>query len=376
MPGMSLEALTSSELPSFIVYDTISATSHHQPYGNSDLEAFYPVDNGESLEHGYVPAIGGSPQMEQLSNRNSSSSTAIQARKKRRRRPRSCKNKEEAESQRMTHITVERNRRRQMNEHLAVLRSLMPESYVQRVRFFSLKTILVGQSDNPKKCNFPWIPGPQAGDVTPGETKIYLRIFLSRVMFVLVQGDQASIVAGAIDFVKELEQLLQSLEAQKRTLQQQRRRICGVGSDADEGVSGEGDSAPFSQFFAYPQYIWCHGSRERSTSPAMTEGQRTPAGSVADIEVTLIETFASLRILSPRRTGQLLKMVAGFQALQLSVLHLSVTSLDTLVLYSVSAKVSLSPRVHHTYLFLRQVSLLVPARVFFSVFSACVFLRK
>ena len=46
MPGMSLEALTSSELPSFIVYDTISATSHHQPYGNSDLEAFYPVDNG------------------------------------------------------------------------------------------------------------------------------------------------------------------------------------------------------------------------------------------------------------------------------------------------------------------------------------------
>jgi len=31
-----------------------------------------------------------------------------------------------------------------------------------------------------------------------------------------VQGDQASIVAGAINFVKELEQLLQSLEAQKR----------------------------------------------------------------------------------------------------------------------------------------------------------------
>jgi hypothetical protein len=33
----------------------------------------------------------------------------------------------------MTHIAVERNRRKQMNEYLAVLRSLMPPSYVQRV---------------------------------------------------------------------------------------------------------------------------------------------------------------------------------------------------------------------------------------------------
>jgi hypothetical protein len=34
----------------------------------------------------------------------------------------------------VSHITVERNRRKQMNEHLAVLRSLMPCFYVKRVR--------------------------------------------------------------------------------------------------------------------------------------------------------------------------------------------------------------------------------------------------
>ncbi|KAM3389574.1 hypothetical protein ACQJBY_011614 [Aegilops geniculata] len=56
-----------------------------------------------------------------------------QGRRKRRRRARSCKNREDAESQRMTHIAVERNRRRQMNEYLAALRSLMPESYAHRV---------------------------------------------------------------------------------------------------------------------------------------------------------------------------------------------------------------------------------------------------
>lgn len=33
----------------------------------------------------------------------------------------------------MSHITVERNRRKQMNEHLSVLRSLMPCFYVKRV---------------------------------------------------------------------------------------------------------------------------------------------------------------------------------------------------------------------------------------------------
>lgn len=52
---------------------------------------------------------------------------------RKRRRTKPMKNKQEMESQRMTHIAVERNRRRQMNDYLAVLRSLMPPSYAQRV---------------------------------------------------------------------------------------------------------------------------------------------------------------------------------------------------------------------------------------------------
>ena len=39
----------------------------------------------------------------------------------------------------MSHITVERNRRKQMNDHLAVLRSLMPCFYVKRVRLLIAK---------------------------------------------------------------------------------------------------------------------------------------------------------------------------------------------------------------------------------------------
>nr|BCH47631.1 transcription factor SPEECHLESS [Callitriche japonica] len=63
--------------------------------------------------------------------------------------------------QRISHITVERQRRKQMNDHLTVLRSLMPCFYVKR-------------------------------------------------------GDQASIIGGVVDYINELQQVLQSLEAKKQ----------------------------------------------------------------------------------------------------------------------------------------------------------------
>ncbi|XP_021676053.1 transcription factor bHLH67 isoform X2 [Hevea brasiliensis] len=62
----------------------------------------------------------------------SNTSPVVPKERRKRKRTRPTKNKEEVESQRMTHIAVERNRRRQMNDHLNSLRSLMPPSYVQR----------------------------------------------------------------------------------------------------------------------------------------------------------------------------------------------------------------------------------------------------
>ncbi|XP_068643137.1 transcription factor bHLH96-like [Aristolochia californica] len=183
--------------------------------------------------------------------------------RRKRRRTRTCKNKEEVENQRMTHIAVERNRRKQMNEYLAVLRSLMPASYVQR-------------------------------------------------------GDQASIIGGAINFVKELEQLLQSLEAQKRMTQQ---------SDSASF------SSPFADFFTFPQYT----SSMNSFSTSETTAENRSA--IADIEVTMVESHANLKIFSKKRPKLLLKMVSGFQNLHLTILHLNVTTIDQMVLYSFSVKV-------------------------------------
>ncbi|KAJ9545509.1 hypothetical protein OSB04_025216 [Centaurea solstitialis] len=193
--------------------------------------------------------------------------------RRKRRRTKSGKNKEELENQRMTHITVERNRRKQMNEYLAVIRSLMPSSYVQR-------------------------------------------------------GDQASIIGGAINFVKELEQQLQTLEVQKRAMHQQPNRINGYSPPP----------LPFGEFFTFPQYSTKsanEGGSSGGSSVTMADN-RPPA--MAEIEVTMVESHANLKILSKKRYRQLLKIVAGLQCLWLTILHLNVTTVDQLVLYSLSVK--------------------------------------
>lgn len=95
-------------------------------------------DQPNSAENGCLDTNSGSspawvqPQTRQKQAHLSKSPPITRERRKRK-RTRPTKNKEEVESQRMTHIAVERNRRRQMNDHLNALRSLMPTSYIQRV---------------------------------------------------------------------------------------------------------------------------------------------------------------------------------------------------------------------------------------------------
>ncbi|XP_047341849.1 transcription factor bHLH71 [Impatiens glandulifera] len=265
---MAVEAISSSstDLFNFIIYDTISAAPFSSTTAFSDKEP--------PLMPPHLPL-----------HQPPSSSDVQQGRKKRvRRKPKVCKNKEEAETQRMTHITVERNRRKLMNDHLCLLRSLMPESYVQK-------------------------------------------------------GDQASIVGGAIEYVKELEHHLQALEAQKliflRKLNQPTYPLLSIGEGTNNVIKEDLEidqlkQQPFAQFFECPQYKQSQIDKFSSKCKA----------SVADIEVTLIQTHANLRILAKKcHRIQLSKMVSSFQALNLAILHLNLTTFESLVLYSISVKV-------------------------------------
>lgn len=145
------------------------------------------------------------------------------------------------------------------------------------------------------------------------------------------QGDQASIIGGAIDFVKELEQLLQSLEAQKRM----RKNEEGGGSSST--VLCKPPSTPSS---SSP-----HGYGMRSsTSEEVSCGDEMKAenkSEAADIKVTLIQTHVNLKIECQRKPGQLIKVIVALEDLRLTILHLNITSSETSVLYSLNLKVLL-----------------------------------
>lgn len=268
---MASEAISTNEIFESIVYDTISADQTFLPENNL-IKKHQELGGGASDSSSCMMRRCGEVVLASAASKKRQNAS-VQGRKKRLRRPKVCKNKEEAETQRMNHIVVERNRRKQMNQLLDVLRSLMPKSYVQR-------------------C------------------------------------DQASIVGGAIEYVKELEHLLQCLEAQKLLLPQQG----GIQPPSTIAAATESlDEVPFAQFFAHPQYTW-----SQFPSKCVSKSKAT---AVADIEVTLIENHANLRILCRKNLRQLSKLVAGFQAMCLTILHLNVTTLDPLVLYSISAKV-------------------------------------
>ncbi|GMN33392.1 hypothetical protein TIFTF001_046699 [Ficus carica] len=245
--------------------------------------------------------IWAQPQPALKQTQNPKSNPVTRERRKRK-RTRPTKNKEEVETQRMTHIAVERNRRRQMNDHLNVLRSLMPTSYIQR-------------------------------------------------------GDQASIVGGAIDFVKELEQLLQSLEAQKRMRKAEDNNTVCTSTTSSSSSSAAAATVPSFNglFMSLSQYrigreedIKNNSSSNNNNNNHLNNNNVSNLGEevraenkseAADIEVTVIQTHVNLKIQCPRRPGQLLTAIIALEDLRLSVLHLNITSSQDTVLYSFNLRI-------------------------------------
>jgi hypothetical protein len=124
---MTLQEALCTPSSDVLIYDTFNAAACAASSAGSFLLA---GNDAPALASSSLPAPMAEVPVEATPAREN---RMPPGRRKRRRRERRVKSREDAESQRMTHIAVERNRRRQMNEYLAVLRSLMPDSYVHRV---------------------------------------------------------------------------------------------------------------------------------------------------------------------------------------------------------------------------------------------------
>ncbi|CAA2994701.1 transcription factor MUTE [Olea europaea subsp. europaea] len=171
----------------------------------------------------------------------------------------------------MSHIAVERNRRRQMNEHLKVLRSLTPCFYVKR-------------------------------------------------------GDQASIIGGVIEFIKELHQIVQSLESKKRR----------------KSSSPSPSTAPSPKPFQL--------SPKPDSPFAFNTDQFKEVGSccnspIADVEAKISGSNVILRTISRRIPGQIVKIINVLEKLSFEILHLNISSMEDTVLYSFVIKIGLECQV-------------------------------
>ncbi|KAK8548467.1 hypothetical protein V6N13_054733 [Hibiscus sabdariffa] len=208
--------------------------------------------------------------------------------KNKRKRSRTAKTSEEIESRRMIHIAVERNRRKQMAEHLRVLRSLMPASYVQR-------------------------------------------------------GDQASIVGGAIEFVSELEQLLERLESQKA------RRLYGEPSlqtrDSSPSMDIQQQQQPLLPPMSLPKDRIELIDYDSDTNGALYDQTAESKSSLADVQVKLSGSDAMVNILSKTRPGQLVQTIAALERLNLNLLHTNITTIEQTILYSFNVKVESESRL-------------------------------
>ena len=133
----------------FDILENQTETSHHyENWNNSPPPPSTVPHLNEWQQHQNSSPEGLIPkQVPEFDSTLPTAAAASSSSRPKRRRSKSKKNQEEIENQRMTHIAVERNRRKQMNEYLSVLRSLMPESYVQRVYnisvFLFLSSLLV-----------------------------------------------------------------------------------------------------------------------------------------------------------------------------------------------------------------------------------------
>ncbi|CAM8959194.1 unnamed protein product [Rhodiola kirilowii] len=236
----------------------------------------------------------------------------------------------------VSHIAVERNRRKQMNEHLAVLRQLMPCFYVKK-------------------------------------------------------GDQASIIGGVIDYINELQQVLQSLEAKKqrkiyikevglsprfasspRLLVQQQHcnplpispRIPPLSPRPlinlpisprtpqstspyrqqpliqPSSISSPSNSTSCSSFS--DMIMMMNGQNNNNNyNGVANELVASSKSSAADVEVKFCGPNLELKTLSSKISGQTAKMISAIEDLSLEILQVSINSVEETMLNAFTIKIGI-----------------------------------
>ncbi|KAK7373198.1 hypothetical protein VNO80_06596 [Phaseolus coccineus] len=213
------------------------------------------------------------------------------------------------EPPKVSHITMERNRRKQMNENFSVLRSLMPSFYVKR-------------------------------------------------------GDQASIIEGVVDYIKELQQLQQCLDAKKqRKLYTDVLSPRLVSSTRPSPLSPRKPplspriNLPISPRTPQPDSPYKPRLQPGYLSPTIANSPTSSASSsindninelvansksvIADVEVKFSGPHVLLKTVSPPIPGQALRIISALEDLALEILHVNISIADETMVNSFTIKIGI-----------------------------------
>ncbi|KAH7296244.1 hypothetical protein KP509_26G015300 [Ceratopteris richardii] len=213
--------------------------------------------------------------LDSFSPAGTSASRRGTAARRRKRRRGTFKNSTEIESQRLMHITVERNRRKLMNEHLSALRSLLPQSYIQK-------------------------------------------------------GDQASIIGGAIQFVKELEYVLQALQTEKSRAKAYPMNCPYSKAEAvhPQQPANKLEHSDNLQLEVDRSLLW---AIKREDTHIESKGIK--------VDIILLESSVVVKVLAQKLPNQLFKLTSSIESLHMKIVELSITTVGDNLLYSFNLQV-------------------------------------
>lgn len=181
-----------------------------------------------------------------------------------------------------------------------------------------------------------------------------------------MQGDQASVIGGVVDYINELQQLVQSLEAKKQRkilytdvvsprgpIPSPRPRLnLPISPGTPQPGSGPGSYLtnsslmPVSHCYVEPSPTSSSsasscGSINVNDDGVINELTANSKSPIADVEVRFSGPHLVLKTQSPPIPGQALKIIAALHHFPLEILHLTVTTAHQTMVNSFTIKVSI-----------------------------------
>ncbi|KAK4855313.1 hypothetical protein QYF36_005924 [Acer negundo] len=155
--------------------------------------------------------------------------------------------------------------------------------------------------------------------------------------FYIKRGDQASIIGGVIEFIKELHQVLQALESKK-----QRKSLSPSPSPTTPRPVMVVHQKPNIQ---PPPAAGGDHHHPLGFDSSLKELEAICNSSVADVEAKISGSNVLLKVVSRRIPGQVVKIITVLEKLSFDVLHLNISSMEDTVLYSFVIKIGLECQV-------------------------------